>query len=78
MILNLYYLVLLVLQSSRNGENLVERGDGNTVMNAVSGSAPALEEDDNRSDTSDCSSSFQLVLTPADASTGNYFFGGIN
>ncbi|KAK7333273.1 hypothetical protein VNO80_30038 [Phaseolus coccineus] len=53
-------------ESSRNAENLVECGDGNTGMNAIAGSAPALEEDDSISDTTDCSSSFQ---TDADAST---------
>jgi len=65
--------VLLVLQSSRNAENLVEGGDGNTGMNAIAGSAPALEEDENISDTTDSSSSFQ---TDAETSTGNYFFWG--
>ncbi|WVY95454.1 hypothetical protein V8G54_034542 [Vigna mungo] len=62
-------------QSSRNAENLVERGVGNTSMNTIAGSAQALE-DDNKSDTSDCSSSFEFVLSDADASSGNYIFMG--
>ncbi|KAK8468598.1 hypothetical protein PHAVU_006G063822 [Phaseolus vulgaris] len=53
-------------ESSRNAENLVEGGDGNTGMNAIAGSAPALEEDENISDTTDSSSSFQ---TDAETST---------
>ncbi|XP_017437133.1 uncharacterized protein LOC108343389 isoform X2 [Vigna angularis] len=56
-------------QSSRNAENLVERGVGNTSMNTIAGSAQALEEEDNKSDTSDCSSSFEFVLSDADASS---------
>ncbi|XP_022642348.1 uncharacterized protein LOC106776158 isoform X2 [Vigna radiata var. radiata] len=55
-------------QSSRNAENLVERGVGNTSMNTIAGSSQALE-DDNKSDTSDCSSSFEFVLSDADGSS---------
>ncbi|XP_027930959.1 uncharacterized protein LOC114187045 isoform X2 [Vigna unguiculata] len=54
-------------QSSTNAESLVERGIGNTSMNTIAGSP--LEEDDNTSDTSDSSSSFQFVLTDEDVST---------
>lgn len=71
---NTKLLVLLALQSSTNAESLVERGIGNTSMNTIAGSP--LEEDDNTSDTSDSSSSFQFVLTDEDVSTGNYFFMG--
>lgn len=53
----------------------MERGVGNTSMNTIAGSSQALE-DDNKSDTSDCSSSFEFVLSDADGSSGNYIFMG--
>ncbi|CAJ1960295.1 unnamed protein product [Sphenostylis stenocarpa] len=55
-------------ESSRNVENLQEC-DGNTGVNAIAGSRSALEDDDNRSNTSDCSSDYQITITDADAST---------
>ncbi|KAL2332920.1 hypothetical protein Fmac_014133 [Flemingia macrophylla] len=52
---------------SKNMENLLPREEGSTAMNEFAGS-PVPKDDDNKSETSDCSSLLRIITTDADAS----------